>query len=165
MYFNQFSTVGAVKSEYRRLAKQYHPDIGGEEAAMKAINLEYLTTLSRMDGQVSQGTDGKAHTYHYNEPVEQVIMDKVREVLALNLPGVTVEIVGLWIWVSGTTREMAPKLNRNGAKMRWHSKREKWYWKPYRTKTRYSNKSFDTLRRIYGSRVVERESETALVPA
>ena len=40
-YFSGMSTVGQVKSEYRKLAKLNHPDLGGVTAVMQAINAAY----------------------------------------------------------------------------------------------------------------------------
>mgnify|MGYP002766046013 CR=1 FL=1 len=40
-YFTGCTTLEALKKEYRRLAMANHPDRGGDEATMKAINAEY----------------------------------------------------------------------------------------------------------------------------
>lgn len=40
-YFTACTTLDELKKEYRRLAMANHPDHGGDEATMKAINAEY----------------------------------------------------------------------------------------------------------------------------
>jgi hypothetical protein len=40
-YFNHFDTLEALKTEYRRLAMENHPDHGGDSEAMKEINAEF----------------------------------------------------------------------------------------------------------------------------
>ena len=40
-YFTTCTTLDELKKEYRRLAMANHPDRGGDEATMKAINAEY----------------------------------------------------------------------------------------------------------------------------
>ena len=40
-YFTACTTLDELKKEYRRLAMANHPDRGGDEATMKAINAEY----------------------------------------------------------------------------------------------------------------------------
>jgi hypothetical protein len=40
-YFNSFITLDELKTEYRRLAKENHPDHGGDSEAMKEINAEF----------------------------------------------------------------------------------------------------------------------------
>ena len=37
-YFNGVNTLDELKKEYRRLSKIHHPDCGGDEETMKAIN-------------------------------------------------------------------------------------------------------------------------------
>ena len=40
-YFNECKTMDEVKSIYRSLAKQHHPDKGGDEARFKEITEAY----------------------------------------------------------------------------------------------------------------------------
>jgi hypothetical protein len=120
---------------------------------MQQINAAYHDALNGMHGYTSVGTDGKEHTYKYNEATEQAIMDKVVELLKLGQANLKIEVVGLWVWVSGSRKDQKDLLNKNGAKMKWHSKRQRWYWKPYKSYTRYNpDASFGDLQRIYGSK-------------
>ena len=131
---------------------------------MKRLNIAYHQKLESLNGQTRQGNNGQEYTYKYNSTVEQKIMDKVSEILKAGI-GLDwqVEIVGLWVWVSGTKREQKDLLNKNGCGLKWHNKRGKWYWKPYKGKTRYSKQSFDHLRASYGSQRFETDSQTAMV--
>lgn len=164
MYFNSLDTVGRVKTEYRKLAKLNHPDLGGVTAVMQAINIAYHAKLASLNGETSVGTDGKEHTYHYRREVEQEVMDKIAELLGLRLPDdVTVELVGTWIWIYGNTKphkEAFKKLD-----CRWHSKRGKWYWRRFTYRRSYSGASFDTLRHMYGSEVYEDSRPNAVAVA
>ena len=163
MYFQHLHTVGQVKSEYRRLAKLHHPDLGGDTATMQQINAEYHARLESLHGQTNLGTDGREHTYYYHRDVEQEVMDKISELLALRLPNVTIELVGTWVWVYGDTRPVKDQLKAAGCW--WHSKRRKWYWRrPTSYRREYSGLSFDALRGCYGSRVFESDDQ-AVVPA
>lgn len=38
-YFTNIKTLDELKAAYRRLAMQYHPDMGGDTETMKAINI------------------------------------------------------------------------------------------------------------------------------
>ncbi len=40
-YFMSCKTLDELKREYRRLSKIHHPDRGGDEETMKAINSEH----------------------------------------------------------------------------------------------------------------------------
>lgn len=76
---------------------------------------------------------------------------------------VTIWLVGTWIWVEGTTKE--DKSTQNKLKelgYRWHSVRSMWYWRQQYYKSRYSDKSFDTLKWQYGARQYEEEKSTGL---
>jgi len=157
--FSNCSTVGAVRSEYRRLAMLHHPDRGGDNETMRAINLAYGRALSERDGEISTGFDGQPHEYHYNARVEKAAMDKVLEILGANL-GVKVELIGTWVWVSGDTKPVKEQLKALG--LRWHGKRVMWYWHVPSYRRRYSGVSTDALRRAYGSRTFE-TSEDSLV--
>ena len=160
--FDALHTVGQVKSEYRRLAKLHHPDLGGDTATMQRVNAAYHTRLDRLNGQVSTGSDGKEHTYYYNQAREQAVMDKIAELLSLRLTDITIELIGVWVWVSGDTRPVKESLKSAG--MLWHSKRSRWYW---RQKAQYRRKyravPFSQVRAAYGSTVFDQES--ASVPA
>jgi len=166
-YFHNVQTVGEAKSLYRRLAKENHPDLHGPKftARMQAINDEYHKILASFDGQTSIGSDNKEHTYHYNRDVEQELMDKISELLALKLENVEIELVGTWIWVSGDTKPVKEALKSAGLK--WHSKRMRWYWRKSGYRRRYNKKaSFNDLRQMYGSRTFENDDgATGMVAA
>lgn len=153
-FFKTCFNVAAIKTKYRELAKQFHPDLGGDEEVMKQVNDQYHKALKGKHKSVSTDKEtGKEYTYYYNFKKEQLIVDKLRELLGLMLPeDVTIELVGTWLWVHGNTKPHKDKLGKNGAKCSWHSKRKMWYFRPpSKRATRYSGSSFDTLRAAYGS--------------
>ena len=44
-FFAGINTLDALKAEYKRLVKENHPDLGGDEATMKAINNQYAEAV------------------------------------------------------------------------------------------------------------------------
>lgn len=173
-YFSECETAGNVKATYRNLAFQLHPDLHPDtefdkwNRAMQNLNAEYHETLESLDGQASRGFDGKDHTYHYNRETEQSVIDTVASAIVAKLPDhAIVEIIGIYVWVSGLTRtDKDAHTALKDANFRFHSKRKKWYWKPASYRSRYSGKSFSHLRSMYGSEVVNKEDrEQTLVPA
>ena len=169
MFFAECSTVNQVKKLYHTLCFRYHPDIGGDNRTMQQVNDEYHNKLNGLNGQSFACDDGKDRTYHYRQAVEQGAMDKIAELISLKIKygtGWVIELIGTWVWVSETARSDKDLLNKNGAKMRWHSKRFMWYWhttKTYRRKM--SNLSTNDMRVMFGSQVYESDSNKAIAIA
>jgi len=170
-----------VKSKYRKLAFTTHPDMhifsefAKWNAAMQMLNAAYLDALQHCDGQVTTGTDGRDHTYHYNASTEETLIEAVARAIRAKLPEhVTVSIVGIYIWVEGLTREdtsyhaaLKGTPDADGKqpsdRFYFHGRRQCWYWKPAKYKARYNRRAtLDDLKGYYGSRTVEREEQTAL---
>lgn len=162
-YFSTFKNVNQVKAEYRRLVWIHHPDRGGDTATMQDLNNQYQEALVRCDGQTTKGTDGKPHTYHYNEEIEQAIIDKISELIGLKLDGIEIWLIGTWVWVGGDTKPHKEALK--AAKCRWHSKRQKWYFHTGKYRRRNSKASFADLAATYGAKKFENRSEDKIALA
>ena len=164
MYFTNLQTVAEIKTEYKRLCFKYHPDVSGFDstAQMQDINAAYLEALQALDGQTTSGSDGKDHVYNYDYAREVGAMDVIDNLLKSKLTAsVEIELIGFWIWVSGTERkdkETRQILKDNG--FLWHSKRLKWYWKPAGWKSYHAkNLDFDDLRAMYGGTKYRKQKE------
>lgn len=150
-----------LKHLYHEQAFRFHPDRGGDLETMKQINMAYHSALKWADGYVSKDKEGHAHTYKYDREAEQEVIDKIGEVLHSRLTGITLELIGSWIWIGGDTKPYKDTLGKNGLGFMWHSARSLWYWKPvgqkWHKKTgRY--KEMDSLRASYGSRAYDMEA-------
>ena len=154
MYFSHLHTVADIKTAYRELAMQHHPDRGGHTATMQAINAEYHEALQRCDGQTETGSDDREHTYHYHEDAEQAIIDKIADLIAANVPAAAdVYLIGTWVWIVGDTKPIKETLKE--LKCRWHAKRKCWYWHPHTYRHRYSKHAdLGDLAYKYGARKV-----------
>lgn len=158
-WFSGCSCVAEVKSLYRKLAKQYHPDIAGYASTpvMQEINAAYHKALEMKHGETTVDDEGKEHVYRYSYPIEQAIIEQIFKLLGLRMVNVEVELIGFWIWVHGDTRPYKEQLK--ALDCQWHSKRGMWYWR--QVFSRYTGKSFDTLRMVYGSQKFEAADKDA----
>jgi len=142
-YFTECKTIDEVKALYKRLAKEYHPDLGGDTATMQAINTEYAfacAKLAKGAGLSDQEADDEIRFSElYRAALEKII----------HLPGIVIELVGSWIWVTGNTRPVKDQLKT--AHFFFASKKCAWYFRAEEYKTRRSNKSLEEIRRKYGS--------------
>ena len=48
-FFENCRTLDELKSEYRRLARIHHPDVGGDVATMQEINRQYEAAFNRLE--------------------------------------------------------------------------------------------------------------------
>ena len=168
-WFEGRQSVETVKAEYRRLAMEHHPDHGGDTATMQDINRAYHQALERLDGYESHDDRGRVHRYHYRREREQAIMDKLSELLAVVAPGVEIDLIGLWLWITGTRKDdIGTRAALKKAGCRWHGKRVCWYWRPdeMRHYGRQNQGGLASLAAKYGCRTFtatdERESAVAV---
>lgn len=96
-YFANLRTPEEIKKRYFELAKQHHPDHGGDVATMQEINRQFADALQRA---ASGRAEGEEQQHARREcPADFVaIIDKL-----IRLDGLTLEIVGSWLWISGAT--------------------------------------------------------------
>lgn len=144
--FKDCKTIEEVKATYKQLAKQYHPDCGGDTATMQAINTEYAFVCAKIlkgENLSAEDTDEQIRlSEEYRKVIEQII----------NLAGVTIEIVGNWIWVTGNTYPVKKQLKEAG--LFYAPKKIAWYYRAEEYKTKSGNKTLDEIRDKYGSETI-----------
>ena len=148
-YFTNIRTLDELKAAYRRLALKYHPDMGGSTEIMQEINAEHDALFEQLKRQHNASAD------EYHQTTETAA--EFREILSvlLGLPGLTVELCGSWLWISGETRQHKEALKAAGC--RWSSSKKMWYWRhPEDARVHYRGKrSMNEIRRKYGSQVFD----------
>lgn len=145
-FFAGIYTLDALKAEYKRLVKENHPDLGGDEATMKAINNQYAEAVEYIKLHGEQAEQAKA--------AREVPEEFVRVINAIiSRAGLVVELVGSWIWVTGNTYENRDALKAAG--YRFASKKRAWYWhNPEDGVTRGGKKSLEEIKHKYGCTVI-----------
>jgi hypothetical protein len=148
-FFQQCTTLDEVKARYRVLAKEHHPDRGGDLATMQAVNKEYAFACARIakgENLTQEEVESTIlHAEEYRKAVEKII----------NLEGINIELIGCWIWVSGNTRAHSEYLKSpdNGPKFFWAKKKLMWYFRgeEYKVRLKGKSKEIGEIRAKYGS--------------
>ena len=141
-------TAEELKSQYRKLAFQYHPDCGGTDQDMKAVNNEYDALFPKLK-DIHQNKDGEKYTAR--ESTTETAADFKNLIAELmKFDNIEIEVIGCFIWLSGNTKPYKERLKE--LRFNWHSKKLCWYLKPedYRRKSR-RNYDLDEIRNMYGS--------------
>jgi hypothetical protein len=145
-HFNDCKTIEEVKARYKKLAKENHPDLGGDTATMQEINKEYAFACAYIlkgENLSAEETNHKIKmSEQYRQAIEQII----------NRPGIIIEVVGFWIWVTGNTYAVKKELKAAG--FFFASKKLAWYFRSDEYKTKGGKKTLEEIRRKYGSEKV-----------
>ncbi|MGM0622153.1 MAG: J domain-containing protein [Bacteroidota bacterium] len=155
-WFKNIKDLQELRKLYRKLAVQYHPDKGGDTAAMQEINNEY-DTLSRVL------INSNANFSEERKVYETEASEELREMIAnvIFLPNITIEIIGSWLWITGETKAIKEQLKEHG--FRFSPKKTAWYWHhgEYR---KIGKKQFDMddIRQMWGSATVEKEEPSEI---
>lgn len=168
-YFKNVNTIEELRRQFRDLLKKHHPDNGGSEEVAKQINAEYERLFKvlkdKHESKASAGAGANSKTYNdntYNFEEDA----KLREVLQkiIHFTDITIEICGVFIWVSGNTYQYKKELKESG--FLWASQKRQWYWRP-ETYVKKSRKtlSMQDIRNYYGSTEVKPEERLKLAQA
>jgi len=148
--------VEELRTRYRELLKQYHPDSkGGSTEVTQEINAEYDLLFDRLKAE--NKSDSQSYAYDENEENSE-FKEVINTIIHINAE---IEIIGRWIWVHGGY-EYRELLKSNG--FRYAPKKKCWCWHfgEYR-KYHKSEISLDIIRLRYGNQTVShKEKQYAL---
>ncbi|ALL06322.1 hypothetical protein AQ505_12925 [Pedobacter sp. PACM 27299] len=147
-WFNECKTLDEVKATYKKLAKQHHPDLGGDTVTMQEINKEYAFACAKVIKGANFSDEKTEQEIKFSEEY-RVALEKV-----IHLEDVNIELVGFWIWVTGNTYPVKAILKDAG--FFFASKKLAWYFRTgeYQVSSR-GEKSLDEIRSKYGSEVLK----------
>lgn len=142
-----------LKRMYHSLALKHHPDHGGSEADMKAINAEYTHLFSFLKNR-QENMEGEVYTSkeENNETPEQFI----RIVQALiNCEGMKLELCGSWLWASGITMPYKERLKE--LNFFWCREKKVWGFNflPPKKKAHSFRWSMGQIREKFGSQEIK----------
>jgi curved DNA-binding protein CbpA len=141
-------TAEELKTQYRKLAMEHHPDRGGDLEAMKQVNAEYDMLFPRLKG-IHQTKDGETYTARQatSETAEH-FKDLIGQLMRMD--DIVIEVIGCFVWVTGNTKPHREQLK--ALRFQWHSKKTAWYLAPedYRKRSR-KDYGLDEIREMYGT--------------
>lgn len=147
-WFNECKTLDEVKATYKKLAKQHHPDLGGDTVTMQEINKEYAFACAKVIKGANFSDEKTEQEIKFSEEY-RVALEKI-----IHLEDVNIELVRFWIWVTGNTYPVKAILKDAG--FFFASKKLAWYFRTgeYQVSSR-GEKSLDEIRSKYGSEVLK----------
>lgn len=149
-YFNECKNLEDVKKAFRALAKQHHPDLGGNAEVFKTINNEYEEVFEYFKNEFNNKTENAKKK---NKETPKEFKDIIN--ILIKLDGLEIEICNTWLWLSGNTyihRETLKEL-----KFKWSKSKKKWYFYngiEENSKIKGS-KTMEEIRNKYGSERIE----------
>jgi len=151
-YFQNCSTIEEIKKQYRKLAQQFHPD-HNRDTDTNEIMTEINSQYEKFRYQKFTATN-----HETNKTYEQTFdpFDGYRELInkLINIPNITIELCGSWLWITGETKQYKELLKEIG--FTFSGKKCAWYWKPgtFRKKSK-KELNLDEIRNLYGSETVK----------
>ena len=143
--FAAAATIEEAKKIYRKLAKTFHPDKGGDTEDFKALNSEYHRFIDNFSILHFDDADFE----ELNLELEKIIAD------ILHYENIVIEIIGSWVWVSGDTKEIKEVLKGLGFK--WASKKKMWFFGELKKSRGRDNMDINDIKSKYGSTTVKQK--------
>lgn len=159
-WFKQCATVKEAKTQYHKLCRQYHPDMSGEDttAIMQEINAEFTKVFADLQRNEARQQNTKAKdnsTNNTNNTTEQAAERFMHIIQRLvRCEGLTIEIVGNWIWISGTTYKYLRCIKSLGFKYSTKQKRY-YYTEDYCGNNGRSHLTYDQIKEKYGYKEIQ----------
>lgn len=150
--------IEECKRQYRKLVMEHHPDRGGNEEDMKAINAEW-EWFHKHNYNIHETKEGSVYTDERQEAPDEVTERFAWLInILIAMEGVGIEICGSFIWLSGDTKPYKEVLKALG--FRWARKKGMWYIAPTKYRKRRRECSMNEIRDWYGSYKVTQAVKT-----
>ena len=159
-YFDSCKCIEDVKEQFRDLAKRLHPDNGGDAEEFKRMMQDYTAVFKRLKN-IHRTAEFNGQPHKESKEIPEAFADIILKVI--HMDGVTIEIIGSWVWLSGNTYPYKDQIKAAGF---WYSKSKKaWYWtgsnETHRPKYR-GRHTMNGIRNMWGSEIISTETQPLL---
>lgn len=149
--FRNCETLEELKKLYRKLAMKHHPDHGGSLKEMQEINSLYESYFERLKASNNRKASAGAKEFKHTEENASDYMDLINELITLD--GLTIDVCGSWVWISGNTYLHKDKIKELG--FRYSKSKKSWYrdmsgnWSEKKRRGHYSmNQIYEKFGRV-----------------
>jgi hypothetical protein len=154
LYFkkSEILSLDDLKKVYKNLAKKLHPDKGGDTASFQAMQNEYDLLVNEIL---------KTGNLSAQQVKNEVELDEIyKEIVNALIPyeNLNIEIIGTWIWLSGSFNDLAPLTKKYGNGLldslgfKWANLKKMYYLDTTGKGTKNKKEmSIDNIRNKYGS--------------
>lgn len=125
-WFKDITTLDELRKMYKKLAVLHHPDNGGNEEIIKAINVEYDILFKQLKHEFEHKDTYKDASDKQKQQFSWEKDAQIREIILQlsKFKGIRIEIIGTWIWLS-ECYEYRQEIKQLG--FHWARKKQMWY--------------------------------------
>jgi len=148
-------TEAGLKTAYKKACLKHHPDKGGDVEIMKLVNAAY-DFLKKCN---TWWTGEQARKAKKQAPLTETIQTMIDRLKTI--PGLKLEIIGSWLWVSGNTYDY--KKVFKDLKMKFSGNKKAWYYHEDVYRKRSKKKfSMDDIRNLHGSEDIKNDNSQSI---
>lgn len=138
VYFKNVKSIQELKTQYRNLIMQYHPDLNinlDTTKIMQEINSQYDELFAKVKNQFVNA-NGEIYEKQNQEDIGDFknILNRI-----VTFKDCKIEIIGNWIWISGNTKFYKEILK--SLKFKWINNKKAWAY--------HQDKYFKRTKNIY----------------
>lgn len=153
-YFVNCKCLEDVKKQYKTLCMELHPDVSGKDttAEFQAMQNEYEKAFNEFK-DTHKNAQGETYSKETSETAKEY-SDLIEKLMRMD--GVTIEIIGSFIWLSGNTMANKDAIKELGFK--WSANKKMWYKSPegYRKRSK-NNYNIHDIRAMFDSETIQSE--------
>lgn len=156
--FENIMNFAELRKAYHAASRKAHPDMGGSTEEMQRVNADYEKAVKRIERfgeRFETPEQEQENTAEWKHQTTAEDMAEYADILQklFSLDGISIELCGSWLWISGDTRSVKDFLKEWGCK--WSKNKNAWYW--YAGEYHRHGKrrfSMDEIRDMHGSETI-----------